>query len=316
MATSRHRLICLFCLVSDCRAGIGPRRPPSEASEPGRFDYYVLVLGWTPSYCATEGNRRHDRQCDAERPHAFTLHGLWPQNIEGWPEDCRMRKRPWVPQSVIDDLRDIMPSKNLIIHEYRTHGTCSGLEPAQYFGLARDLYERVSIPPRFSGADARAHAQPSSEIETSSSKSNAWLKPNMIVVSCRGAEPARRAHLLRPRPLSEAMRTERRASGLPRRRDQRAGGETATEHQRKLEAVDQRAAIGVHVGIVFHVAAGIGHRIGIEVGELIVEARAPIRIDRDFGATAYAPAEERCRRPSLRQVLSPADRHRPTPRRR
>ena len=43
-----------------------------------------------------------------------------------------MRKRPWVPQSVIDDIRDIMPSKNLIIHEYRAHGTCSGLEPAQY----------------------------------------------------------------------------------------------------------------------------------------------------------------------------------------
>jgi ribonuclease T2 len=53
-----------------------------------------------------------------------------------------------VPQSVIDDIRDIMPSKNLVIHEYRAHGTCSGLAPDQYFGLARDLYERVGIPPR------------------------------------------------------------------------------------------------------------------------------------------------------------------------
>ena len=95
-----------------------------------------------------------------------------------------MRKRPWVPQSVIDDIRDIMPSKNLIIHEYRAHGTCSGLEPAQYFGLARDLYERVSIPPRFSGAD-RGLRLTESEIETEFLKSNAWLKPNMIVVSCR-----------------------------------------------------------------------------------------------------------------------------------
>ena len=34
-----------------------------RGGEPGRFDYYVLVLGWTPSYCATEGKKRRDRQC-------------------------------------------------------------------------------------------------------------------------------------------------------------------------------------------------------------------------------------------------------------
>ena len=78
-----------------------------------------------------------------------------------------------------------MPSKNLIIHEYRTHGTCSGLEPAQYFGFARDLYQRVSIPPRFSGVE-RGLDLTEAEIETEFLKSNAWLKPNMMVVSCRG----------------------------------------------------------------------------------------------------------------------------------
>jgi ribonuclease T2 len=78
-----------------------------------------------------------------------------------------------------------MPSKNLIIHEYRTHGTCSGLEPDQYFGLARDLYERVRIPERFSGADGRLTLS-QEEIEGEFLKANSWLKPNMIVVSCRG----------------------------------------------------------------------------------------------------------------------------------
>ena len=184
MATSRHRLICLFCLCLIAALALG-RATAQRGIEPGRFDYYVLVLGWTPSYCATEGTRRHDQQCDAERTHAFTLHGLWPQNTHGWPEDCRTPKRPWVPQSVIDDLRDVMPSKNLIIHEYRTHGTCSGLEPDQYFGLARDLYERVRIPERFSGTDGRLTLS-QQEIEDEFLKANSWLKPNMIVVSCRG----------------------------------------------------------------------------------------------------------------------------------
>ena len=184
MPVPRHRLSLLFGLALLAALATG-NAYSQRGAEPGRFDYYVLVLGWTPSYCITEGRSRRDRQCASERPHAFTLHGLWPQNAEGWPEECKMRKRPWVPQSVIDDMRDIMPSKNLVIHEYRAHGTCSGLEPAQYFSLARDLYERVSIPPRFSGTD-RGLRLDESEIEAEFLKSNAWLKPNMIVVSCRG----------------------------------------------------------------------------------------------------------------------------------
>ena len=69
MATSRHRLICLLCLCPIAALALG-RAIARRGIEPGQFDYYVLVLGWTPSYCATEGNRRHDRQCDAERTHA------------------------------------------------------------------------------------------------------------------------------------------------------------------------------------------------------------------------------------------------------
>lgn len=184
MAITRHRLAAVFglCLIASLALS---RATVEQGAEPGRFDYYVLVLGWTPSYCATAGRRRHDRQCDTETTHAFTLHGLWPQNAHGWPEDCRTQKRPWVPQSVIDDLRDIMPSKGLIIHEYRAHGTCSGLEPDQYFGLARDLYERVKIPQRFSGTEGRLSLT-QQEIEDEFLKANSWLKPNMIVVSCRG----------------------------------------------------------------------------------------------------------------------------------
>jgi len=156
---------------------------------PGAFDYYVLVLTWTPSYCRGEGKRRKDRQCDGTKPHAFLLHGLWPQHEVGWPIDCPTAKRPFVPESVIAAMRDIMPSKNLVIHEYRAHGTCSGLEPAQYFAAARALYERVSVPPRFLAADAGLLASPD-EVERAFLDANPWLKPEMISVTCR------KAHLL------------------------------------------------------------------------------------------------------------------------
>jgi ribonuclease T2 len=158
----------------------------AERNEPGEFDYYVLVLSWMPSYCRGEGRDRKDGQCEASKPRAFLLHGLWPQYEKGWPEDCPLGRRPWVPGRVIEEMRDIMPSKNLIIHEYRVHGTCSGLDPAQYFGVARELYERVSVPVSFLAPDADRLVS-SDEIEREFLGANLWLKPEMISVTCRGA---------------------------------------------------------------------------------------------------------------------------------
>ena len=49
---------------------------------PADFDYYVLVLGWSPTYCLKEGDERHDPQCETTLSHDFVLHGLWPQYDE------------------------------------------------------------------------------------------------------------------------------------------------------------------------------------------------------------------------------------------
>jgi ribonuclease T2 len=163
------------------------RRAAGDGSPSARFDYYVLVLSWSPTYCANKGASRNDPQCTRAHRRAFVLHGLWPQNIAGWPQNCAAETRSWVPQSVIDGMRDIMPGKNLMIHEYRAHGTCAGLAPEQYFGLARDLYERITIPPHFAGLDRRLVLSPD-EIEGEFLKANPWLSPSMVSVTCRRQE--------------------------------------------------------------------------------------------------------------------------------
>jgi ribonuclease T2 len=155
-----------------------------DRNRPGIFDYYVLVLGWSPTYCIIEGRLRRDTQCDAETPHDFVLHGLWPQYDRGWPKDCFVGRRPWVPSEVIDSMRDIMPSKNLIIHEYATHGTCAGLTPEQYYAAARTLYDRVSLPPKFTDPEAWRHLSPES-VEREFLAANPWLSADMIAVTCR-----------------------------------------------------------------------------------------------------------------------------------
>jgi ribonuclease T2 len=157
--------------------------------EPGVFDYYVLALSWSPTYCADVGEARNDPQCRPrrERPYAFVLHGLWPQYERGWPQDCRSADRGYVPRPVARRMLDIMPSEKLVFHEYRKHGTCSGLGVDGYFDLARQLYEKVKIPPRFVGlTDPRAMVSPA-ELIGDFMAANPGLQPDMIVVQCGGA---------------------------------------------------------------------------------------------------------------------------------
>jgi ribonuclease T2 len=85
---------------------------------------------------------------------------------------------------MIAEMRDLMPSRNLVIHEYRAHGTCSGLDPAHYFAAARALYQRVNVPARFLAPDADPISSPD-EIEREFIGANPWLKPDMIAISCR-----------------------------------------------------------------------------------------------------------------------------------
>ena len=114
----------------------------------GLFDYYVLAMSWSPTYCLERGNRRRDDQCRPGAAKGFVLHGLWPQFRRGWPSECRGAKR-FVPDAVIREVLDVMPSKGLVIHEWRKHGTCSGMSPRAYFGLAEKLFRMVRIPPAY-----------------------------------------------------------------------------------------------------------------------------------------------------------------------
>lgn len=167
------------------RAPYDPRG--RDRNEPGRFDYYALVLSWSPTYCASLRRDGYDPQCHSRdgKRYAFVLHGLWPQHNQGWPENCRTRERPYVPQSIIDRMLDIMPSPKLVIHEYRKHGTCSGLNPAGYYNLSRRLFDTIKIPPRYVNPNAAINVGPE-ELARELLDANPKLKPDMIGVVCGG----------------------------------------------------------------------------------------------------------------------------------
>jgi ribonuclease T2 len=182
MSSSRCVAVLAGALVTFLLAG---KAGSVERDKPGVFDYYVLVLSWSPTYCLEEGNDRRDAQCGVDPSHAFALHGLWPQYQRGSPEDCYAGKRPWVPSHVIGEMRDIMPNKGLIIHEYLAHGTCAGVTPEDYYDTARALYDRIDVPERFEDPDIRRLLSPD-EIESEFLAANDWLNADMIAVTCRG----------------------------------------------------------------------------------------------------------------------------------
>jgi ribonuclease T2 len=165
-----------------------PHGGPPTDHVAGKFDYYALVLSWSPTYCAGSQRRANDPQCDLRtgRRYAFVLHGLWPQYEHGYPEYCETGARPFVPQPVIDRMLDIMPSPRLVIHEYRRHGTCSGLDPASYYSLSRTLFAKVKIPLPYESPVSPFLIGPA-ELVQAFVAANPTLKPDMIGVECRGA---------------------------------------------------------------------------------------------------------------------------------
>ncbi|WP_246270375.1 ribonuclease T2 family protein [Hongsoonwoonella zoysiae] len=154
----------------------------AAAERAGEFDFYVLALSWSPTYCASAGRGGDPMQCRAAKPYRFIVHGLWPQHERGYPAFCRAGPRD-APRGAVDSILDIMPSRGLARHEWRKHGTCSGLTPYAYFETTRAAFERVKIPPAFNSV-ADGNRMTPDAVETAFRLANPGLRDNAIAVDC------------------------------------------------------------------------------------------------------------------------------------
>jgi ribonuclease T2 len=165
-------LLCLLFLAA-----------PGRADRAGEFDYYVLALSWTPTWCALEGDARGSGQCDPGRGFGFTLHGLWPQYETGWPADCRTPHRA-ATRAETAAMADIMGSGGLAWHQWRKHGSCSGLSSEDYFALSRRAYGSVLRPEVLRRLD-REVTLPASVVEDAFLEANPDLTADGLTVTCR-----------------------------------------------------------------------------------------------------------------------------------
>ncbi|MCZ0737395.1 ribonuclease T2 [Phreatobacter sp. AB_2022a] len=174
-----------FAGVLAASAGIGTALGQARhGATPGEFDFYVLALSWSPSFCEAQGERSsRSMQCAGDRPFSFVVHGLWPQFTRGFPEYCQV-PAPELDRRIVNGMLDIMPAPGLVRQQWAKHGTCSGARsPGAYFETVRQARAKIRIPQEFEAISEIRTVSPD-EVEDAFVRANPGLQRDMISVQC------------------------------------------------------------------------------------------------------------------------------------
>lgn len=154
----------------------------SRGAPVGQFDFYVLALSWSPGFCKASGEVRGRSQCDVGRQLGFVVHGLWPQNEAGYPAFCEPGSR-FPSRPALEEAKGLFPDEGLARYQWRKHGTCSGVGPADYYRATRQARDLVKIPESLDKPMSDARVLPL-EVERAFLEINPGLRPDMIAVEC------------------------------------------------------------------------------------------------------------------------------------
>lgn len=174
-------LLCLIACNSPAPTNTTPtperhssaRLPRATGAQ--NFDYYLLNLSWSPEFCYS-----HASAPECGKHATFVLHGLWPQNSDGsYPQDCSDAPGPANPT----EYGDIYPDPGLLEHEWKTHGTCSGLPPDDFFRTARAAFQSFIVPPTLAQLQAQISLPPV-QILTLVQQSNTSVPLTSLALSC------------------------------------------------------------------------------------------------------------------------------------
>jgi ribonuclease T2 len=189
--TAQRRLLALYLLLITFAALLPGLSAPAAAQDrrqnaAGEFDFYVLSLSWSPSFCDAASERggpskSQQIQCGG-RPYSFVVHGLWPQYERGFPNYCQ-QPAPRLDRNIVSSMLDLMPAPGLIFSEWDKHGTCSGMSARSYFETIRKARAVVKIPEQFIDLAEPKTVAPG-DIEDAFVKANPGLSNDAIAVTC------------------------------------------------------------------------------------------------------------------------------------
>ncbi len=186
------------CLNGGAKPSPQPQTQPVEPAQPsaapqiggeiapGNFDFYLLTLSWSPGFCDTGGQSKAPDQCSVGAGLGFVVHGLWPQNTQGYPQDCDTNSRS-VSRTALALTHGVYPDEGLARYEWRKHGTCTGLSPEAYFASAKRARDSIAIPDAFKAARNEQTFAPI-EIARAFIAANPGLRLEAMAVGCSRGE--------------------------------------------------------------------------------------------------------------------------------
>jgi ribonuclease T2 len=114
----RFRSLALAGFVILSCLAVAPARG-QQFAQPGKFDFYLFTLSWSPQFCATAQN--DTAECHVPNGN-FVVHGLWPEFKNGsWPANCSHDPGPSNPAADAD----VMP-QSLVPHEWESTEPAAG----------------------------------------------------------------------------------------------------------------------------------------------------------------------------------------------
>lgn len=199
----------LSMAIGTASASSHHRRRSAQTQQQTSFDYFLLTLTWAPDFCALGNGAKDPSECGRGRNVGFVVHGLWPQGEHSrGPEKCGAVSP--VASDIVQQALHYFPSASLIQHEWATHGTCSGLPPAQYFAAAEHARDQVKIPADFQKPTQKRTQAPSA-IEADFASANPSYPAGAFRATCtQGALQEVRVCLTKdfqPRPCGETAGT-------------------------------------------------------------------------------------------------------------
>lgn len=149
----------LLLLLVACKQDADPHAQP-VVPEQKSFGLYVLAESWAPSFCCKKPDRGECQGlATAFGGTHLTLHGLWPNYTDDeargkrkpYPEDCGPDESAPVPKEM-SELAPGYAFDHLGDHEYKTHGSCTGMTKAAYFATEVAAMKAIPTPAKLTAA--------------------------------------------------------------------------------------------------------------------------------------------------------------------
>lgn len=148
-----------------------------------KFDFVVLALSWSPTYCASSAKRGESAQCQNSIHRGFVVHGLWPQALDGARLRCSAGKSEF-SKALFERALEVFPDLYLAQSQWQRHGQCFGFSADAYLERTNVAKSKIVVPDRL-----RALEQPMSlaaeDLRKEFSRANSGLPLDAISVSCR-----------------------------------------------------------------------------------------------------------------------------------